>query len=127
MAQKVNKGRNKGWDNLKPCKPGETHNPNGRPKGQRNYSTIYREALEELAKQKNVTADQLENIILKVGIAKAIAGDPRFYADLLDRLYGKAAQPLTGANGKDLIPSADAKADADAAIEAYLADGAAKR
>ena len=27
-----NKRYNKGWDNLKPCKPGETHNPNGRPK-----------------------------------------------------------------------------------------------
>lgn len=25
------KQRNKGWDNLKPCKKGETHNPNGRP------------------------------------------------------------------------------------------------
>ena len=23
---------NKGWANLKPCKPGETHNPHGRPK-----------------------------------------------------------------------------------------------
>lgn len=26
------KRRNKGWDNLKPCKPGEVRNPSGRPK-----------------------------------------------------------------------------------------------
>lgn len=32
-------------ENLKPCKPGETHNPNGRPKGTKNFSTRLKELL----------------------------------------------------------------------------------
>lgn len=35
----------KGTENLKPCKPGETHNPNGRPKGSRNVKTVIDEIL----------------------------------------------------------------------------------
>ena len=32
--------------NLKPCKPGETHNPNGRPKGSKNFKTILKHYLQ---------------------------------------------------------------------------------
>ena len=32
--------------NLKPCKPGETHNPNGRPKGSKNFKTILKRYLQ---------------------------------------------------------------------------------
>lgn len=42
-----NKRRNKGWDNLKPCKPGETHNPNGRPKLGTALTDVMREYLSE--------------------------------------------------------------------------------
>lgn len=39
--------------NLKPFKPGETGNPNGRPKGARSMKTILREALELLVEVPN--------------------------------------------------------------------------
>jgi len=42
-----------GIDNLKPMKPGETLNPNGRPKGSRSMKTILREALELLVEVPN--------------------------------------------------------------------------
>jgi hypothetical protein len=87
-----NKGNNKGWDNLIPCKPGETANPNGRPKGQRNFATIYREAIEKIAKSKDITADEFEIQLVEQAIRKGFNGDTRFYTDTLDRIHGKATQ-----------------------------------
>lgn len=87
-----NKGKNKrnpGIKNLKPCKPGETHNPNGRPKGQRNYATIYREALIKLGELNNKTPEELETELIASGFAQA-KKDYRFYKDVLDRIHGQA-------------------------------------
>lgn len=77
---------------LKPLKKGETANPNGRPLGQKNYATLYREALIKLAEANNTTPDDLELSILRKGILSARSGDYRFYKDLLDRLHGQATQ-----------------------------------
>lgn len=86
------KGRNKGYDNLIPIKKGEVRNPNGRPKGQRDYATIYREALIKLATLNNKTEEEIENEILSNALLSARKGDYRFYKDILDRLYGTALQ-----------------------------------
>ena len=89
MGEVINKGKNKGHDNLIPCKPGETANPNGRPKGQRNYATIYKEALRKIAESQDMTPEQIEEKINEVGLLKAMKGDYAFYRDLQDRLHGK--------------------------------------
>jgi len=87
------KGKTKGGiANLKPCKPGETHNPNGRPLGQRNYATIYREALRKIGETKGMTSDQVEEELLETGLGKALKGDFNFYRDTFDRTHGKAPQ-----------------------------------
>lgn len=91
-ATKVNKGH----ANLIPCKPGETHNPNGRPKGALNYSTIRRNAFEAIGKSKGMTAEQVELLMVQSGLGKAIQGDFRFYQDDMNRAHGKPAQPLIG-------------------------------
>ncbi len=106
----------------KTFKKGESGNPNGRPLGQRNYATIYREAIIELAKARGKTAEQLENILVQVGISKAIGGDYRFYQDLHDRISGKPVQrnELTGAEGKDLIPDPNGKRQSDELIDEFL-------
>lgn len=62
----------------------------GRPPGQKNYATLYREALIKLAEVNNTTPDDLELSILRKGIMNARSGDYRFYKDLLDRLHGQA-------------------------------------
>lgn len=88
--------------NLKPpFKPGATGNPNGRPLGQRNYATIYREALIKLASMNGMEPDQMETDILLKGLASARKGDYRFWKDVHDRLHGTATNrtELTGANG----------------------------
>ncbi len=117
VVNKVERPQNK---HLKPCKKGETHNPYGRPLGQKNYATLYREALIKLAKANKKAPDELEIEILSKGILNARSGDYRFYKDLLDRLYGTAISraELTGKDGKDLMPD-QKKLIADS-IEDYL-------
>src|ERR1035437_1910146 len=73
--------------NLIPFKKGESGNPNGRPLGQKNYATLYREALIKLAEANDKTPDELELDILSKGILNARSGDYRFYKDILDRLH----------------------------------------
>lgn len=90
----INKGKNKGHANLIPIKKGETLNPNGRPKGQRNYATLYREALIKLAESVDMTGEELEDQIHQKALAMARKGDYRFYKDINDRLHGMAKQDV---------------------------------
>lgn len=103
-------------------KPGESGNPKGHPKGQRNFATIYREALKQLAKQKKTTPEKLEEHMLQVGIAKAFQGDYRFWQDINDRINGKPVQTqvVTGADGKDLIPDNKLIESGDDALTKFL-------
>jgi len=82
--------RDKRLDNLIPFTKGKSGNENGRPLGQKNYATLYREALIKLAKANNKDEAELELEILSKGILKAREGDYRFYKDLLDRVHGTA-------------------------------------
>lgn len=94
----------------------------GRPLGQRNYATIYREALIKLASLNDKSPEELENEILSSGILNARKGDYRFYKDILDRLHGTPVQKteLTGKDGKDLIPDIVTKEKIDEAISSYI-------
>lgn len=71
-------------DNLKPFGPGNNANPNGRPKGSRNRSTILKELLD------------LNDNELKMHLAqikKAIeSSDTSAYNAVLDSAYGKPQQ-----------------------------------
>ena len=70
----------------------ESGNPDGRPLGQRNYATIYREALIKLAKLNEKSPEALEEEIISSGILNARKGNYQFYKDVLDRLHGTALQ-----------------------------------
>lgn len=100
--------------NLKPIKPGEKRNPNGRPKGKLNYDTRVDMAIEILAQKyvrehnkknpkKQITIDDvdIEGDIFQQHINKARAGDRHFIDSFLDRRHGKATQKveLTGKDG----------------------------
>lgn len=80
-------------------------NPNGRPKGQRNYKTLFREAIMNLAIKNNTTTEAIEETIIQVGIKKAQMGDYKFYQDILDRAYGKPVQKtaITDPEGNNLF------------------------
>ena len=93
----INKGINKGHDNLIPIKKGERLNPNGRPKGQRNYATIYKEALIKIGEANNKTPEEIENMMNEVGLKNALKGDYRFYKDTQDRIHGQAVSKIEAA------------------------------
>lgn len=82
------KGKEEGYgvnNNLTPGGP-------GRPPGQKNYSTIYWEALEKLAESNDKSAEEIHLEILQKGILEARKGNYRFYKDVLDREHGTATQ-----------------------------------
>ena len=89
-------GRNGGT--LKPFEKGESGNPNGRPKGTRNRSTIAKQWLEVSQKIKNPITGKEENleqqdIMTLALIKKARNGDVSAYKELMDSAYGKIVQP----------------------------------
>lgn len=81
----------------------------GRPKGQRNFHTIYMEAMKILADKNSSTVELLEAEMVANAAVLARKGDFRFYKDTMDRLHGSPVNrsELTGKDGKDLIISFD--------------------
>lgn len=84
---------------LKPFKPGESGNPNGRPVGQRNYKTIYRLALEKIAKENGVSAEEFEVMLEAKGIAFAYKGEYQYFKDVRDRVHGQAVKAVDITSG----------------------------
>lgn len=64
----------------------------GRKQGQRNFATIYREALIKVATIKGLEPDDLEMALVVKGLEKALKGDYKFYQDIQDRIHGKPVQ-----------------------------------
>jgi hypothetical protein len=64
----------------------------GRKKGQRNFATIYREALIKIASAKGLEPDDVELALAAKALEKALKGDFKFYQDIQDRIHGKPVQ-----------------------------------
>jgi hypothetical protein len=84
-------------ENLKPFGKGNNANPNGRPKGSRNRSTIVKELLEFASSQKNVLTGEQETLTQEQAITlamllKAGKGDVNAYKALMDSCYGAPKQ-----------------------------------
>jgi len=85
--------------NLKPFKKGQSGNPNGRPKGSLNRSTIARKWLDTNKNQVNPITnveEQLtqEDLMTLALIKKANKGDVQAYKQLMDSAYGKATSSV---------------------------------
>ena len=86
-------------ENLKPAKKGEVRNPNGRPKGSLNRSTIARKWLEVNQSLKNpITGENetmsQEDLMTLALIKKAREGDVAAYKALMDSGYGAPLQQV---------------------------------
>jgi hypothetical protein len=84
-------------ENLKPFGKGNNANPNGRPKGSKNRSTIVKELLEFASSQKNVLTGEQETLTQEQAITlamllKANKGDVNAYKALMDSCYGAPKQ-----------------------------------
>jgi hypothetical protein len=86
-------------DNLKKFEKGESGNPNGRPKGARNRSTIARQWLEVNQNLKNPLTGEnetmsQEDLMTLALIKKARDGDVSAYKALMDSGYGAPLQQV---------------------------------
>ena len=86
-------------ENLKKFEKGESGNPNGRPKGSKNRSTIARQWLEVNQSLKNpLTGEQetmsQEDLMTLALIKKAREGDVNAYKALMDSGYGAPVQQI---------------------------------
>jgi len=73
---------------------GVSGNPEGRPEGTKNFSTLMDEAVKEIAKINKITEGEVWQVLIKRGYSEAKDGNYMFYKDLLDRYYGKAVENL---------------------------------
>jgi hypothetical protein len=90
-------GKNGGT--LKPFEKGESGNPNGRPKGTKNRSTIARYWLEVNQNLKNPLTGEnetmsQEDLMTLALIKKAREGDVNAYKALMDSGYGAPVQQI---------------------------------
>ncbi len=86
-------------ENLIPYKKGQSGNPNGRPKGSKNRSTIAKKWLQVEQDLKNpLTGDKetmsQEDLMTLALIKKARTGDTQAYQKLLDSAYGAPLQQV---------------------------------
>ena len=90
-------------ENLIPAKKGEVRNPNGRPKGAKNRSTIARKWLEVNQSLKNPLTGESEtmsqeDLMTLALIKKAREGDVTAYKALMDSGYGAPLQQIEQTN-----------------------------
>lgn len=81
-------------------KPGQSGNPNGRPKGIPNAKTRYRRLLELTQKKTNPVTGEIEEFTVAEQMDmkifdKALKGDLQAYREIMDRLEGKPSQFIT--------------------------------
>ena len=93
-----------GYKDIKPSwEKGESGNPNGRPKGSRNRSTIARKWLEVNQSLKNPLTGEnetmsQEDLMTLALIKKARDGDTNAYKALMDSGYGAPVQQIEQTN-----------------------------
>lgn len=75
-------------------KPGQSGNPNGRPKRDWTFKGLIEEALEEAAEIKNGGTIIWKKAFIKRLVQKAVSGDLKAMEMIMDRLDGKPQQKL---------------------------------
>ena len=81
--------------NLKPCKPGETHNPHGRPK-KHPITDAYDRLMSELWQRvkRDPRKMTVAELIALGQVRRAIKGNTATAKEITDRIEGKAVQPV---------------------------------
>lgn len=88
-----------------------TANPYGRPLGAVSFATKWKRFVERVAESEGLTAEQIDEELLMVGLRKAKEGDYNFYRDIHDRVYGRATQPIDHTTGGDKLNVPNEKAE----------------
>ena len=92
----VNDGRFKKGDDPR-------RNLAGRPPETLNFKTKWLLFIDKIAKQNGITADEVDEQLLKVAYKQMQSGDYRYWKDIQDRVYGTATNNLdVKSNGEAL-------------------------
>jgi hypothetical protein len=67
-------------------------NPNGRPQGAQNFSTIFKKAIKKIAEAQGMDETEIETDLVIKAIAEAKKGKYSYHKDIFDRVYGQAQQ-----------------------------------
>ena len=97
---------------LIPFKPGQSGNPNGRPKGSLNRATIAKKWLEVMQDSKNPISGEVEklsqaDLMTLALIHKARKGDVSAYKQLMDSAFGLPQQNVNVTEEKPIFPGID--------------------
>lgn len=69
-------------------KPGQSGNPKGRPRGSKNFDTLFKKAIRKIAKEKKLPVKDPEVEMVVRAVIEALEGNYSFFKDLMDRRYG---------------------------------------
>jgi len=94
QTQEKQSGIEKRNSHLIKWKKGQSGNPNGRPKGSVSIVTALKQKLEEVPEGKEKT--YLHYFIEQIMKKTVIEGDVNMMKDVIDRVDGKAPQPMGG-------------------------------
>ncbi len=95
--QRGNNGKTRGGCTGKGWEPGESGNPNGRPKS--------RPLTDELKRLLAANDFQALKALMAVGLRKALKGDYRYWQEILNRIDGKVLEALdVTTDGKAIGP-----------------------
>ncbi len=79
-------------------------NPQGKPNGALDFKTKWFNFIDKVAKQNDITPDEVDEQLLAVAFKRAKDGDYQFYRDTQDRVHGKPVQPFGGDDsGKPIV------------------------
>jgi hypothetical protein len=88
-----------------PFKEGDDprRNLEGRPKGSRNFSTLFNEAIKKIVTEQKIPITDPEIEMVSRAIIEALKGNYVFYRDIMDRRYGQAKQTIETSGEIDVI------------------------
>jgi hypothetical protein len=89
--EKVGKGKP---PKSKQFKKGKSGNPNGRPKGARNYNTLFKIAMKEIKSNKDLKIKDPEVELIKRSIIEGLKGNYPHHRDIMDRRFGKPKETI---------------------------------
>ncbi len=75
----------------------------GRPKGSRDWSTDFEEAIKVVAEETGKTKSEIRTAMLVKGISEARKGNYNFWKEILERDYGKVSQDINIEGSQTII------------------------
>lgn len=87
IGEKSEKREHPGTKNLTPGGP-------GRPKGSKNFSTLFRQAIKKIAEEEGIDPEAFEVKMVEQAIKKGFNGQYNFYKDVMDRVHGQAQKHI---------------------------------